>query len=83
MGAGTFALTATVGEGDGMETKRLYRSRTERMVGGVCGGLGKYLGLDATLLRLIAVLLLVLTGVIPGVIAYLIIMVVVPLEPQP
>jgi phage shock protein PspC (stress-responsive transcriptional regulator) len=64
-----------------METKKLYRSRTDRMVGGVCGGLGKYLSLDATLLRLIAVLLLVLTGIIPGVIAYLIIMVIVPLEP--
>jgi phage shock protein C len=64
-----------------METKKLFRSRTDRMVGGVCGGLGKYLGLDATLLRLIAVLLLVLTGIVPGVIAYLIIMVIVPLEP--
>jgi phage shock protein C len=64
-----------------METKKLYRSRTDKMVGGVCGGLGRYLGLDATLLRLIAVLLLILTGVIPGVIAYLIIMVIVPLEP--
>jgi len=65
-----------------METKRLYRSRTERMIGGVCGGLGRYLGVDATLLRLIAVLLLVLTGIIPGVIAYFIIMVIVPLEPE-
>jgi phage shock protein C len=64
-----------------METKKLHRSRTDKMVGGVCGGLGRYLGLDATLLRLIAVLLLILTGVIPGVIAYLIIMVIVPLEP--
>jgi phage shock protein C len=64
-----------------METKKLYRSRTDRMIGGVCGGLGKYLGLDATLLRLVAVLLLVLTGIVPGVIAYLIIMVIVPLEP--
>jgi phage shock protein C len=65
-----------------METKKLYRSRTDRMVGGICGGLGKYLNMDGTLLRLIAVLLLVLTGVIPGVIAYLVIMLIVPLEPQ-
>jgi phage shock protein C len=63
-----------------METKKLYRSRTDRMVGGVCGGLGKYLGLDGTLLRLIAVVLMVLTGVIPGAIAYLILMLIVPLE---
>jgi phage shock protein C len=65
-----------------METKKLYRSRTDRMVGGVCGGLGKYLGLDATVLRLIAVLLFVLTGLIPGLIAYLILMAIVPLEPE-
>jgi phage shock protein C len=65
-----------------METKKLYRSRTDRMVGGVCGGLGKYLSLDATVVRLIAVVLMVLTGVIPGVIAYLVLMLIVPLEPE-
>lgn len=65
-----------------METKKLYRSRIDRMIGGVCGGLGKYFSVDATLIRLIAVLLMVLTGVIPGVIAYLIMMVIVPQEPE-
>jgi phage shock protein C len=65
-----------------METKKLYRSRIDRMIGGVCGGLGKYFSVDATLIRLIAVLLMVLTGVIPGVIAYLVMMVIVPLEPE-
>jgi phage shock protein C len=65
-----------------METKKLYRSRKDRMVGGICGGLGKYLSMDATLLRLIAVLLLVVTGVVPGVIAYLVMMLIVPLEPE-
>jgi len=65
-----------------METMKLYRSRIDRMIGGVCGGLGKYLGLDGTILRLIAVVLMVLTGVIPGVIAYLILMLIVPLEPE-
>jgi phage shock protein C len=65
-----------------METKKLYRSRTDRMVGGICGGLGKYLNMDATVLRLIAVLLLVVTGIIPGVIAYLVMLLIVPLEPE-
>ena len=64
-----------------MEAKRLYRGRTERMLGGVCGGLGKYLGLDPTLIRVIAVLLAVLTGFIPGLIVYLVMMLIVPLEP--
>ena len=65
-----------------METKKLYRSRIDRMIGGVCGGLGKYFSVDATLIRLIAVLLVVLTGILPGVIAYLIMLVIVPLEPE-
>jgi phage shock protein PspC (stress-responsive transcriptional regulator) len=64
-----------------METKKLYRSRTDRMIGGVCGGLGRYFSMDPTLVRVIAVLLMLLTGVLPGVIAYLVIMLIVPLEP--
>ena len=64
-----------------MDTKRLYRSRTDRMLGGVCGGLGAYLSLDPTLIRVIAVLLAVLTGFIPGLIVYLVMMLIVPLEP--
>ena len=64
-----------------METKKLYRSQADRMIGGVCGGLGKYLNIDATVLRVIAVLLAIVTGVILGVIAYLIMMLIVPLEP--
>ncbi len=64
-----------------METKRLYRSRTDRMIVGVCGGLGKYLGMDPTLIRLIFALLVVL-GVGSGLLVYLILMIVMPLEPE-
>ena len=35
--------------------KRLYRSRTDRMLGGVCGGIAEYFGVDPTLIRLLAV----------------------------
>jgi len=62
------------------EPRRLYRSRSERILGGVCGGLGKYLSLDPTIVRLIFVLLALAGG--PGLIAYLILLVVVPEEPQ-
>ena len=41
---------------------RLVRSRTDRMVGGVCGGLARYLGVDATLVRLVFVLIAVAPG---------------------
>jgi len=42
---------------------RLYRSRNDRMVGGVCGGLGIYLGIDPTLVRLAFVILLFGNGI--------------------
>ncbi len=52
------------------EIKRLYRSRSERIIGGVCGGLGQYLSFDPTLIRLIFIILALLGG--PGIIVYLI-----------
>lgn len=64
-----------------METKKLYRSRADRMIAGVCGGLGRYLGIDPTLIRL-AFVLLVLFGVGSGLLAYIIMMLIVPLEPE-
>jgi phage shock protein PspC (stress-responsive transcriptional regulator) len=59
--------------------KRLYRSKTERMIGGVCGGLAEFLKLDATLVRLFFLLLLLIPG--PGLVIYLIMWVITPLEP--
>ena len=64
-----------------METKKLYRSRTDKMIAGVCGGLGKYLGVDPTLIRLAFVLLL-LFGIGSGLLVYLIMMLIVPLESE-
>ncbi len=58
--------------------KKLYRSRTDRMIWGVCGGLAKYFGIDATIIRLIAILLIFAGGF--GIVAYLILAIVVPLE---
>ena len=59
--------------------KRLYRSRTNRKIAGVCGGVGAYFGLDPTLLRLVWALLILLGGT--GLLAYLICWLVIPLEP--
>jgi phage shock protein PspC (stress-responsive transcriptional regulator) len=63
------------------ETKRLYRSRSDRMIAGVCAGMGKYLGLDATVVRLLFALLAIFTGVVPGLILYLVMMFIIPDEP--
>lgn len=63
-----------------MENKRLYRSRTDRMIGGVCGGLADFFNIDPTIVRLIFVLLL-LTGS-AGFWIYIIMLIVVPEEPR-
>lgn len=62
-----------------METKRLYRSKTDTMIGGVCAGLAKYLNIDPTIVRLIFVLMLLLGG--HGLLVYLILWLVIPQEP--
>lgn len=62
-----------------MNEKKLYRSNTDKMIAGVCGGLGKYLGLDPTVIRLIFALLFVFAG--SGLLLYIILAVVIPLEP--
>ena len=63
-----------------METKKLYRSKTDKMISGVCGGLAQYFGVDATLVRLVFALL-VFFGVGSGVLLYIILAIVMPLEP--
>lgn len=62
------------------EPKRLYRSRSKRMLGGVCGGLGEYLNIDPTVMRVIFVILGFLYGA--SLLIYLIMWVLVPEEPQ-
>lgn len=61
------------------EIKRLYRSRSDRMIAGVAGGLGEYLGIDATIIRLLFVLTFFGAG--SGVLIYLVMLLVVPEEP--
>lgn len=61
------------------EIKRLYRSRKDRMIAGVCGGLASYIGIDPTLVRLLFVLGLFAVG--GTFLAYIIMMVVIPEEP--
>lgn len=58
--------------------QRLYRSRTDVMLGGVCGGLAGYLGLDPTLVRLFFVILALGTGI--GVFLYILLWIVVPAD---
>ena len=60
--------------------KKLYRSRTDRVICGVCGGLAKYFKMDVSIVRLIAILLTLFVG--GGVIAYIVCELVIPEEPE-
>ena len=62
--------------------KKLYRSDNNKIVAGVIGGVGEYFDVDPVVLRLLSVLILIFTGLVPGLIAYLIAILVVPKKPQ-
>jgi phage shock protein C len=61
------------------QVRKLYRSRTDRVLGGVCGGLAQYFNTDPTLIRVAFVLLTVLGGA--GPVLYLGMWIIVPKEP--
>lgn len=60
--------------------KRLYRSRTERMLGGVAGGLAQYFSIDPSLVRLLWVIVGLWAGF--GLLAYIIAWIIIPEEPE-
>ncbi len=62
-----------------MDPKRPPRkSRTNRVIAGVVGGLAEYLGMDPTLARVLYVLISVFSAAFPGILVYLILLVVMP-----
>lgn len=63
------------------QPKRLYRSRQDRMIAGVCGGIAEYFNIDPVIIRLLAAALLV-PGGLPGFIPYVIMWIVVPESPD-
>lgn len=65
-----------------MMQNRLYKSRENKVVDGVCGGVAEYFQVDAVLIRLIFVVGTILTAGFWGIIAYLIAMVIIPVAPK-
>ncbi len=51
--------------------KRVYRSRTDKKIFGVCGGIGEAYDIDPTLIRIIVVFLALATGLLPMIITYI------------
>ena len=64
-----------------MEIKKLYRSKTNKVFAGICGGLGEYYDVDPTVLRLFWLLLVIFSGIFPGLIAYILAILLVPRHP--
>jgi len=62
------------------QAKRLYRSRRHKMLGGVCGGIAEYLGVDPTIVR-VAWIVISIFPLIPGILVYIIAWIVIPKEP--
>lgn len=66
---------------DSNAPKRLTRSRKDKIVAGVCGGIANYLIVDPTIVRLVFALATFFTVVFPGILIYLIMWIVVPKDP--
>lgn len=58
--------------------KRLYLSKKNKKLSGVCGGIAEYFEIDSTVVRLAWIAITILTGVVPGLIAYIIAAIVMP-----
>ncbi|MGH2703893.1 MAG: PspC domain-containing protein [Actinomycetota bacterium] len=59
----------------------LRRSKNQRMIAGVCGGIAAWLGWDVTLVRALYVLISIFSAAFPGVIGYVVLWIVIPEEP--
>ncbi len=63
-----------------MPTSELTRSKSDRMIAGVCGGIARWLGWDSTAVRILYVLISILSAAFPGTIVYIILALVMPAE---
>ncbi len=61
--------------------KKLYRSKDDRMIAGICGGVGELIAFDPTLIRLITVFVCLATAVVPFIITYVIGWIIIPEKP--
>ena len=62
--------------------KRLYRSDDNRIIAGILGGFGEFFSIDPVLLRVIWLLVVIFTGFVPGILAYLIAIFIIPRKPH-
>ena len=63
-------------------SKPLMRVRQGALIAGVCGGIAKWLGWDPTIVRVVYVMLTLLSAAFPGLILYILLWILMPLEPE-
>ena len=63
--------------------KKLYRNRTDRKITGLCGGIADYVNVDPNVIRLLALVMILISGVFPGLVAYIVASVIIPEEGVP
>lgn len=64
------------------DMKKLYKSRIDKKIAGICGGLGDYFEIDPVFIRLLVIIIAIFTGLFLVLIAYIIGAVIIPLEPE-
>lgn len=62
--------------------KKLYRSKTEKRIAGVCGGLAQYLNVNVSIIRIAWALISIFTSGVPGTLVYIICAMIIPEEPD-
>jgi phage shock protein C len=62
--------------------KKLYLSKTDKKICGVCGGLGEYFEVDSTMVRLAVIFVAIVTAIIPAIITYIIAWTIIPYKPN-
>jgi phage shock protein C len=62
--------------------KKLYLSKTDKKIAGVCGGLAEYFQMDSALMRLIIIFIALCTAVVPAIITYIIAALIIPHHPS-
>lgn len=65
-----------------MPKKKLYKSEDDKVFAGVIGGIAEYFDMDATILRLVYILLAVVTALVPAILGYIIAALIVPQKPK-
>ena len=62
--------------------KKIYKSKSQKMLSGVCGGIAQYFNIDPTIVRMIWALVSVFSAAIPGTLIYIICAIIIPEEPD-